>query len=176
MNRNFEKSNKPKRRKPRRRPLSGRHWILIGSICLMLWAGYELYVRFDDAYAWCSGIKHLAETLNQSFLDCMRIVMETEQMRELGMKLFFLLGTELFGVAGLCLRHRGAASAVLLVLDGALVYFGARLGVLGFETKNLVQMLKLIPMALIVAGCIINLIQGAIRAARRRNKKRRMEE
>ena len=94
-------------------------------------------------------------------------------MRQLGYKLLFLLGAVIFSILCLCLRNRGGAAWSLLALDLATAGGGAALGLYSLHPSDWLQVLKLVPLALIAAGGVINI---AHRIALRRSKARRRHE
>lgn len=153
--------------KKKRRPLSGRHMITLGALSLFGVSGYELWVRLEDFWAWTKGIRHLSAVQQTSFISNMAIIFETPEMRQLGYKLLFLCFTVLFGLICLIRRNRARGAWVLMILDAAVAAGGWYLGVYGFNPSNWVQTLKLVPLALIMAGCITNLIHRAVLRKRR---------
>ena len=152
-------------RKLRQRPpLYGRHPLTLGALALLGLSGYELWIRLEDFWAWTSGIRHLGQVRGTPFLEDLAIIFEAPEMRQLGLKLAFLLLAVVFGVVCLICRNRGGAW-VLLILDVALAVGGGLLGLYSFHPASWAQMLKLVPLALIAVGCVINI---GHRAAMRR--------
>lgn len=155
------------KRRKRRRKLSGRHMITLGALSLFGVSGYELWIRLEDFWAWTKGIRHLSAVQGTSFVRNMGIIFETPEMRELGYKLLFLCFTILFGLICLIRRNRARGAWVLILLDVAVAAGGWLLGVYGFHPARWAQTLKLLPLALILAGCVTNLIHRAILKKRR---------
>ena len=149
----------------RRRPGAGRHWVSVGAIALLGLSGYELWVRLEDFWAWTSGVRHLSQVRKTPFLEDLAIVFETPEMRELGFKLVFLALSILFAV--ICLARRKHARWGVLIMAGALLGCGAALGLYSLRPSSWLQGLKLAPLALIIAGCVVNIAHRAIRRARR---------
>lgn len=165
-----------KRRPHRRRPLAGRHPLTLGALALLGVSGYELWVRLEDFWAWSSGIRHLSKVRGTPFIQDLAIVFEAPEMRTLGFKMLFLLGAMLFAIVCLICRSRGVGAWVLLGLDAALVGAGAFMGLYSLRPSDWLQGLKLIPAALIAAGCVINIAHHiALRRGRRREKAPRAE-
>lgn len=152
-----------------RRPLCGRHMITLGALALLGLSGYELWIRFEDFWAWTAGIRHLSEVRGTPFYEDLGIVFQAPEMRALGCKMAFLLVTLLFALICVIRRNRARGAWVLIVLDLAAVGAGVWLGVYGLNPSDWAQTLKLAPLALILAGCIANIIHRA--AIRRRRAK-----
>ena len=157
------------RKRRRRRPLHGRHPLTLGAVSLLGVSGYELWVRLEDFWAWTSGIRHLSKVRGTPFLEDLAILFEAPEMRQLGLKLLFLLLCVIFAVVCVFRRNRARGAWALLGLDLALAVSGALLGLYSLRPSDWAQGLKLIPLALIALGCGINL---AHRAALRRRRSR----
>ena len=154
--------------KKKRRPLSGRHLITLGALSLFGVSGYELWIRLEDFWAWTKGIRHLSAVQQTSFINNMAIIFETPEMRQLGYKLLFLCFTVLFSLICLIRRNRARGAWVLMIQDAAVAAGGWYQGVYGFKPTDRAQTLKLIPLILIMAGCITNLIHRAVLRKRRK--------
>ena len=157
-----------KREPRRRRPLHGRHPLTLGALALLGVSGYELWVRLEDFWAWSAGIRHLSQVRGTPFIQDLAIVFEAPEMRALGFKLLFLLGAVIFAVICLFRRSRARGAWVLLGLDIAFAGAGAFMGLYSLHPSDWLQGLKLLPLALIAVGCVMNL---AHRAALRRKRK-----
>ena len=162
-------------RRPRRH-LNGRHMLTLGALSLFGVSAYELWIRLEDFWAWTQGIRLLSAVQQTSFVRNMSIIFETPSMRELGYKMLFLCATILFGLICLIRRNRAKGAWVLMVLDVAVGVGGCLLGVFGFHPSNWAQTLKLLPLILIMAGCITNYIHRSILKRRYRDRKRRHQE
>lgn len=162
------------RKRRRRRPLHGRHLLTLGALVLLGLSGYELWIRLEDFWAWSSGIRHLSQVRGTPFIQDIAIVFEAPEMRQLGFKLLFLLGAVIFAVICLFRRNRARGAWLLLILDAALAVGGALLGLYSPRPSDWAQTLKLAPIALIAAGCVINIVHR--RVLRRRRTQRRPPE
>ena len=78
-------------------------------------------------------------------------------MRQLGFKMLFLLGSVIFSIICLFRRNRARGAWLLLILDVALAVGGAILGLYSLRPSDWAQVLKLVPLALIATGCVINM-------------------
>ena len=87
-------------------------------------------------------------------------------MRQLGFKMLFLLGSVIFSIICLFRRNLARGAWLLLILDVALAVGGAILGLYSLRPSDWAQVLKLVPLALIATGCVINMCHR--RALRRR--------
>ena len=154
------------RHKRRRRPLLGRHALTLGALALLGLSGYELWIRLEDFWAWTAGIRHLSEVRGTPFIQDLAIVFEAPEMRQLGFKMLFLLGSVIFSITCLVRRIRARGAWLLLILDVALAVGGAILGLYSLRPSDWAQVLKLVPLALIATGCVINMCHR--RALRRR--------
>ena len=159
-------SSEETRRRRRPRPLPGRHLLTLGALALLGLSGYELWIRIEDFWAWTAGIRHLSQVRGTPFIQDLAIVFEAPEMRQLGYKMLFLLGSVIFAIICIIRRNRARGAWLLLILDVALAAGGAALGLYGLRFTDWAQTLKLAPMALIAAGCIVNLIHR--QALRRR--------
>ena len=162
-----------KRKKRRRRPLLGRHPLTIGAVSLLGVSGYELWIRLEDFWAWTSGIRHLSKVRGTPFLEDLAIIFEAPEMRQLGLKLLFLLLAVVFALVCVFRRNRARGAWVLLALDVALALGGALLGLYSLRPSDWAQGLKLVPLALIAVGCVVNVIH---RTSRRRKRARGKEK
>ena len=161
-------------KKKRRRRLCGRHMLTLGALALFGVSGYELWIRLEDFWAWTAGIRHLSAVQGTSFVSNMAIVFEAPEMRQLGFKLLFLCFAILFGLICLIRRSRARGAWVLIILDLALAAAGWYLGVYGLHPTDWAQTLKLVPLALILIGCVANLIHRGV--IKRRKRERRKSE
>ena len=153
----------------RRHPLWGRHPVTLGAIALLGVSGYELWVRIEDFWAWTAGIRHLSQRRGTPFWQDLGIVFEAPEMRQLGLKLAFLVLAIIFALMCLLRRNRGRGAWALLVLGAALAGWGVWLGIYGIS--NWTQWIKLIPLGLILAGMAGNGGQLRVRRARRRRER-----
>ena len=163
-----------KRKRRRRRPLLGRHLLTLGALALLGLSGYELWIRLEDFWAWTAGLRHLSQVRGTPFIQDLAIVFEAPEMLQLGFKMLFLLGAVIFSIICLFRRNRAGGAWLLLILDAALAVGGAMLGLYSPHPSDRAQVLKLAPLALIAAGCVINMIHH--RALRRRRAQRRARE
>lgn len=145
------------RHKRRRRPLLGRHPLTFGALALLGLSGYELWIRLEDFWAWTAGIRHLSEVRGTPFIQDLAIVFEAPEMRQLGFKMLFLLGSVIFSIICLFRRNLARGAWLLLILDVALAVGGAILGLYSLRPSDWAQVLKLVPLALIATGCVINM-------------------
>ena len=158
----------------RRRPLHGRHLLTLGALALLGLSGYELWIRLEDFWAWSAGIRHLSQVRGTPFIQDLAIVFEAPEMRQLGFKMLFLLGAVIFAVICLFRRNQARGAWFLLALDIALAVGGGLLGLYTLRPSDWAQVLKLVPLALIAAGCIVNMVHR--QALRRRRAQRRPAE
>lgn len=172
IRRKADKSRKAKSKKPRfgmpffmRVKYSGRGIIQLGALLLMALCGYELYIRLDDFRRWTEGIRFLSKARGENFFENMGIILQAESMAELRNILIFLVCCVLFSLFCVILCNRPKAAYALIPADAGIILLGALLkGVMVFGFGFLAQWLKLIPLLLILAGCVINLIEGKIAA------------
>lgn len=158
-----------KSRGRRRRPsLFGRHPLTVGALALLGLSGYELWIRIEDFWAWTSGIRHLSQVRGTPFIQDLGIVFEAPEMRQLGYKMLFLLACAIFALICVIRRNRDRGAWLLLLMDIAVAIGGGLLGLYTLRPTDWAQALKLVPLALIALGCIMNLTQGI---AERRGKR-----
>lgn len=157
-----------------RRPLHGRHALTVGALSLLGVSGYELWIRWEDFWAWTAGVRHLSARRGTPFLEDLAIVFEAPEMQQLGYKMGFLGLVIIFALICLLRRNRARGAWFLMVLDLVAAGTGGFLGLYTLHPASWAQVLKLVPMALIFLGCAENIIQRAVR--RRRRRKRREAE
>ena len=100
---------------------------------------------------------------------------EAPEMRQLGFKMLFLALTMVFALICVIRRNHAKGAWVLMLLDAACVGAGGWLGLYSFRPSDWAQTLKLVPLALIMIGCVMNLIHRAVRRRRRRNRRARQK-
>ena len=165
-----------KNKRRRRWPLAGRHPLTVGALALLGVSGYELWIRLEDFWAWTAGIRHLSEVRGTPFIQDLGIVFEAPEMRQLGYKLLFLALAVVFSIICLCRRNRARGAWVLIVLALALMGTGCFLGLYSYRPSDWAQVLKLVPLALIVTGCAINIAhRAALRKRRRKHEDLRVK-
>ena len=152
----------------RRHPLFGRHPLTIGALSLLGLSGYELWIRIEDFWIWTSGIRHLSAVRGTPFLEDLAIIFEAPEMRRLGFKLLFLFFAIVFALICLFRRNRASGAWALIGLDVALAGSGALLGLYSLHPSSWAQVLKLVPLVLITAGCIMNIAHRASLCRHRR--------
>ena len=138
-----------------RRKLIGRHPLTIGALILLGLSVYEIWIRFDDFQAWITGVKHLSEVRGTPFLEDMRIIFEVPEMRQLGFKMLYLAAAAIFAVICLICRNRSRGMWAMIIFAAAFAVFGIMLDI--YAVNTWLQIIKLIPLALIIAGSITNL-------------------
>ena len=140
-----------------RQRLSGRHPLTAGAIILLGLSVYEVWIRLDDFQAWILGIRHLSEVRGTPFLEDLAIVFEVPAMRAMGLKMLYLLAVVIFAVVCLVRRNRHRGMWLILLLALAAAAGGVFLEIYAFG--NWLQIIKFIPLALIVVGSISNMVQ-----------------
>ena len=139
-------------------PLAGRHLLTLGGLSLLGLSGYELWIRLEDFWAWTSGIRHLSAVKGTPFLEDLAIIFEAPEMRQLGFKLLFLLITLIFAIVCVIRRKRAQGAWALILLDLAVAGAGLWLGLYSVRPSDWAQLLKLVPLAMILVGCVVNII------------------
>ena len=141
-----------------RRSLFGRHPLTVGAVILLGLSVYELWIRFDDFYAWFKGVRHLSEVRGTPFLDDLFIILEEPEMRMLGLKMLYLLAMIIFGIVCIVRRNRHRGMIVVFILTLLSAAGGILLEIYSFSSW--VQIIKLIPLALMAIGSFSNMAQG----------------
>lgn len=160
---------------------SGRQWLILGALLLLAMTGYEFWTRLDTIRAMLGGFRqgyenlHLYELSGIPFsryaLESMR---NTPDGQAIWNTMIWLLGCIAFAVTVICLRNRPTANYFLLLGDLALFFFGTWiLCVFSLNLTSWINLLKLIPLAMILAGCLITVTQFHCR--RHRMKKEYMQ-
>lgn len=160
----------------RRRPLWGRHPLTLGALGLLGLSGYELWIRLEDFWAWTAGIRHLSEVRGTSFVEDLGIIFEAPEMRQLGYKMLFLTFSMLFALICVVRRNRARGAWALIALDLAVVGAGAWMGLYSLRPTDWAQVFKLVPLGLILFGCIGNISQFEVRRRRHEARMRQREQ
>ena len=151
-------------KRPRHRSLIGRHPMTLGAIGLHNLSDYELWIRLETFIAWFKGLRHLSSVRGTSFLEDMIIVFETPELRLSTLTMLFQLACAVFGLVCIIRRDRARGAWVLFGIAAALAGAGFALGTYSFF--GTAQLLKLIPLALIMVGCVVNRAQRRFRRGR----------
>lgn len=151
-----------------KRRYSGRYLMLLGAVALAVWAGYEFVVRMETIWWALKGVWQLCVGEGIPFTRALGYF--DRSMFELT---GFLLGCTLFALLAICLRNRPRAGYFLILLDAALILVGGPvLNLFGLSILFWMQSLKLLPLLLVLAGCVVNLCQFYARRRRRARKRR----
>ena len=138
-----------------KRRFAGRHLMLWGALGLLAWTGYEFAVRVETVWWALKGLFNLCVHEGVPFGRALTYF-DPSMYRIIG----FLLACVVFAVVVLGLRNRPVAGYFLLLANVAVgAYAAFVLGYVQFSLMNWLQSLKLIPLLLIAAGIIVNLVQ-----------------
>ena len=157
------------REKIRGQRLIGRHPLTLGALLLLGLSGYELWIRLDDFWAWTAGVRHLSQRRGTPFWEDMAIIFETPEMQRLAFQLGFLIAAVIFSAACIIRRRRYAGFWLMIALAVALGAAGLSLGMYAFG--GWIQLIKLLPLSMIVAGFTGNGVQGHVLKRRERQKR-----
>lgn len=139
---------------------SGRFLMLFGAIFLLIWSCYELCIRCETLYANCMGMYNVVKVVHpeDSFWSYFWDYLVEEHMVREWSTLGFLLMCGVLSIMGVCLRNRPRAGFVIIALDLFICLIGWKvMGLFGFSILNWTAIMKIIPLLLIVAGCMMNL-------------------
>ena len=137
-----------------RKKLFGRHPLTIGALVLLGLSAYEFWVRFEDFRAWFLGVRHLSEVRGTPFLEDLVIIFEVPEMRQMGFKILYLFAMVIFAVVCLICRSRSRFMWILFLLSLMAAAAGILLEI--YTLNSWLQIIKLIPLALIAVGSISN--------------------
>lgn len=136
--------------------LFGRHPLTIGALILLGLSIYEIWIRFDDFQAWILGVKHLSDVRGTPFLEDLAIIFEVPEMQQLGFKMLYLAAVIIFSI--ICLARRNRWKGMWLHLLFAFAFAAAGIWLEIYALSTWVQLIKLIPLALIAIGSISNMV------------------
>jgi len=139
-----------------RRKLLGRHPLTLGALILLGLSVYEFWIRMEDMAAWFQGVWHLSHVRGNSFFEDLSIIFEVEAMRALAFKMIYLAAVIIFAIVCLVRRNRRRGMWVHFILAIAAAAGGILLEI--YALSGWVQIIKLIPLGLIAAGSIINMV------------------
>lgn len=154
-------------KKPRfmRVKYDGRGMIRFAAFLLLVLCGYELYVRLDDFTRWTDAIRILSERTGGSFYEYMRIILDTPSMTGMKNILIFLLSCVVLALLCLIFSNKPWGASVLIPTDAGVLCLGLFLPyVTAFGFSGLLQIIKLFPIALILVGCIVNIVEKGIQS------------
>ena len=144
----------------------GRWWLIIGALLLLGMTAYEFSARLETIVRMIGGFRQAYTDLQLfelSGVPFTRYLVQAMLRTPDGMAviniMIFLVACIAFSIICVCLRNRPMACYGLLIGDAALLTVGLILHIFYIDLINVVVMLKLIPIFMIMAGCLINIIQ-----------------
>lgn len=146
---------------------SGRNVLLTGALLLLALSGYELWTRFETISRMIGAFRQAYDKLNMYELSGIPFIrylyvsmLETENGKGLINILIFLTACTVLAILILCLRNRPRAGYLLIAMDIAVFCVGFFiLTVFSLNMSDLLQVAKLLPLVLVLLGCMINLYQ-----------------
>ncbi len=123
-----------------------------GALLLFVWAGYELSVRYDTLSKSTYTVFLMSRDLNASLFD---VLFKYHYYEALKLPLFLLVYV-IFALFVFFFRGRPRIGYASIPISLLLIWssFDARV----FFSRSLWEMLKLLPLLLIISGSLINLI------------------
>lgn len=140
-----------------KRKLIGRHPLTLGALILLGLSVYEIWIRFDDFQAWLLGVRHLSEVRGTPFLEDLMIIFEVPEMKQLGLKMLYLAAMIIFAVICIFRRSRSRGMWIIFILTILSGAAGVYLEIYAFTSW--LQIIKLIPLALMAIGSMSNMVQ-----------------
>ena len=140
-----------------KRKLIGRHPLTLGALILLGLSVYEIWIRFDDFQAWFLGVRHLSEVRGTPFLEDLLIIFEVPEMKQLGLKMLYLAAMIIFAVICIFRRSRPKGMWLIFILTIMSAAGGILLEIYSFASW--IQIIKLIPLALMAVGSMSNMAQ-----------------
>ncbi|MDO4546936.1 MAG: hypothetical protein Q4D04_02440 [Clostridia bacterium] len=149
-----------------KRKYSGRQLILYGAVLLLVWAGYECYIRFEMLSQFLTGLINLCA--NEGVPFARAISYFPSSMFSIAL---YMLVLALFSVACVILRNRPMGDYVVLALTIAIaITGGAWVGLFSLSVLNWAQSLKTVPLLMIAAGCVVNISQFHVSGIKKRRQ------
>ena len=151
-----------KNRKPRfmRVKYDGRGLLITASLILLALSAYELYIRIDDLNTFFSAVKYMSDVKKESFIENVWILLQSPSMQELGTLLVMLVLHVILSMMCLIFSNRPASAFVIIPTDLAvLILTLMRDGKMSFHFADAAQILKIVPIIMILLGCVINVIE-----------------
>lgn len=131
---------------------AGKKMLFWGALALIIWAGYELSVRWDTLEKTTRTVRLMAGDLKASLYE---VLFKYKYFDALKTPIF-LAACIIFGLLALLLRSRALSAYVMIPLSGALIWQQAEAKAL--FSVSIWQMLKFIPLMLIILGSASNLL------------------
>ncbi len=167
-----KKTGRPKAAGPLAKP--GRTLITLGAAVLLLLCAYELTIRWQDFDAWLSGIRTMSRAKNESFIANLRLIFTEPKMRSMLLVMLFLAVGTAEAILGLIPRKGVIRCAFLIALSAVMIYAGLAGNLLSFS--GWITGLRLIPIALILVGCVLLLLSRAGRSRDKQPPESRVEK
>ncbi len=130
---------------------AGKKMLFWGALALIIWAGYELSVRWDTLDKTTNTVLLMARDNRISLLDVLIKYQYIDALRTP----FFLAACVIAGLIALLLRSRPLSAYALIPLCAALLWRQTEAKAL--FSANIWQMLKFLPLMLVILGSGINL-------------------
>ena len=131
---------------------AGKKMLFWGALALMIWAGYELSVRWDTLEKATNTVRLMAADLNASLFDVLFKYAYFEALKTPA----FLAGCVIAGLLALLLRARPLSAIAIIPLCGVLLW--QQVEAKALFSVNVWQMLKFLPLLLVILGSAINLV------------------
>lgn len=129
----------------------GKRMLVWGALALVIWAGYELSVRWDTLSKATRTVRLMAADLRASLSD---VLFKYQYIETLKTPLF-LLCCALVGLLALLLQRRPLSAWLILPLCALLMWQQAEARAL--FSQSVWQMLKFLPLMLVTLGSLSNL-------------------
>ena len=145
---------------------AGKKMLLWGALALMIWAGYELSVRWDTLTKTTNTVRLMALDLKASL---MAVLFRYDYIEALKTPLF-LLGCVIVGLLALLLSARPLSAYLILPLCALLLW--QQVEARALFSASVWQMLKFLPLLLVTLGSLLNLAFYYYLKKRRRSIRR----
>lgn len=131
---------------------AGKKMLFWGALLLFIWAGYELSIRYDTLSKSTNTVYLMAKDLNASLID---VLFKYQYFDALKLPIFLFLYA-VFALFVFIFRGNPFIGYVSIPVSLLLIWtsFDARV----FFSRSLWEMLKLLPLLLIIIGSLVNLI------------------
>lgn len=129
---------------------TGRRMVFWGALLLLGWAAFELYTRIDEMITWVTPVSSLVRQGRLTWLEYLREVPWQRLSTHV-----FLIACGIFAIFALLLRKR--VFPLLLAIPIAMVLVIFSIGSTPLMQISRWQYLKLLPLLLIIVGCVLML-------------------
>ena len=141
-------------------PSWGSRLMLYGALALILLSGYVAYLQVDTSWAWIQGVINTNRDFGAAFQQLILMFQTTAALRLLLSQILFLLALVILALVVIRTRRITRACMIVRILCALSVWVGCALDLFSIDPERLLKMLYTVPLLVIAAGCILQLVHS----------------